>query len=358
MARGLVRGGSVILALVLACSKREAAPVAAGDAAGPAASTTSSGGEDPEVARAVADLARCDAREPQSAVAPDGKPDLDKLFCPQEVAFDELARRIEADDVYLRSRRTRLTRACVGALDHPSRFVRRTAHACVAEQPEVLGEVSAARERLFDGLEKEKEGWVRPTRWKALGALDPTATSASTARALSLARAQASDDTALKAALEALLPGRPGGKEDRPTAPEVVAFAKDVAKTGRASDAVVELVMQSALSPAEACEVHADVVAAGGPDWTAGLVGASATLGRCKGATARIVDAVVARVARAKTDPASWTRIECNRLARSLDLGFSAPEKARLRTALQSLSPTQRQGYGGDAIAEVLERLR
>jgi len=345
----------LVVALSAACTKRDPAPAPA-DAAGPTASAVSpTASEDAEMARVLGEVAGCDTFE-RREVAPqsNGLPDLDSLLCPADVAFHELQRRIEADDDYLRSRRARLTRACGGALDHPNRFIRRTAHDCVADQPEALGEASATRERLLEGLEKEKDERVRPSRWKALGALDPTATSASTTRALVVARAHASDDETLVAALEAL---RPRAK-DRPTAPEVVAFAREIARTGRAGDAVVELVMQSALSPAEACEVHADVAAAGGKDWTEGLVGASATLGRCKGATARIVDAVVARTARAKAEPDSWTRAACSRLRIGLDLGFSAPERTRLRTALKSLSPAQRQGYAGDAVAEVLERLR
>jgi hypothetical protein len=315
-------------------------------------------GADTAISAALERLAQCENRAPKKpALGPDGKVDLDELdglFCPHELAWEALLDQLDEQDDLSRKNHTRLASTCGGYFGHASVWVRRAAYRCVAKHPDGVAETRAQLEGMLAKLANEKDADVQRAMWNAVGALDPTKHGLA-ARAVELARAQAGDEQLLEAALEALLPSSPY----QPTSGEALGFAVELAKSGRGGGEVVKLITASAMTPTEACELHAATLESKGKAWASGLDGMAATEGRCKAFIQRAVDAIVARTEQAQSSPEAWQKEASLALRDELDaLALEAAQKTKLRAALTKLSKEQREAYGMDVITPVIESLR
>jgi hypothetical protein len=342
-------GGSASAAASLAASA-SAAPAASASAATDAAHAT--------IVAALERLAGCETHSPgKPPVGADGKLDLEKLdglFCPHDVAWEELVDQLDEDDGLGRKNHARLAAVCSPRLGHPSPWVRRAAHRCLAEHPDGVADARGALDGVLTQLGSEQDASVRRAMWQSVGALDPTKHGLA-ARAVELARKDANDDELLEPALSALVPS----SDYVATSPEATSFGVELAKAGRGGEAVVKLLGASALAPAEACEAYAAMLGANATGWATGLEGMAKTEGRCAAFSQRAVDAITARAERATSEADAWTRDATYALRDHLgDLRLDAAAKAKLRGALGKLSKEQREAHGQDVIATVLEKLR
>jgi len=312
-------------------------------------------GFDPAIAEALETLAKCTQPRDQSVLDADGKITLEQLaagICVHDLAWDKLHDRLKAEQDFLRTTELRLGRTCSTKLGHASPWVRSAAYRCVAKHPDGVMDHRATLDRTLAALAEEKDRDVRRAMWEVVRSLDATK-HALAARAVELARKESGDASVLEAAVEALLPS----SDYLPTAPEALAYAKELAAKGSVGDDLTKLVLHAAIVPAEACAIFEAMLGAEGPEWHAGLEGMDGVHGDCRASSAKAVDAIVARVELAQSKPEAWSRDANYALKWGVDV-FAAADKPRLRAALAKLSPEQRKGYGGDEIESVLEKLR
>lgn len=351
-----------LLSLPLACSSgatpnegASSTSSAAAPSASAAAEPAPPEGYDPAIAEALETLAKCTQPRDVDVLDADGTIDVEQLaagLCVHDLAWDKLHDRLKAEQDFLRTTDQRLGRTCGTKLAHASPWVRSAAHRCIAKHPDGVVDHRATLERTVAALGEEKDRDVRRAMWEVVRSLDATKHGLA-GRAVELARKESSDASMLEAAIEALLPS----SEYLPTAPEVLAYAKELAREGRVGDDVTKLVLHAAILPAEACTIFEAMLGAEGPAWHAGLEGMDGVHGDCKASSAKATDAIVARIELAQSKPEAWSRDANYALKWGLDV-FAEGDKPRLRAALAKLSPEQRKGYGGDEIESVLEKLR
>lgn len=312
-------------------------------------------GYDPAIAEALETLAKCNQPRGQSVLDADGTISLEQLaagVCIHDLAWDKLCDRLKAEDDYLRTTDLRLGRTCGTKLGHASPWVRSAAHRCIARHPDGVVDPRATLDSTLTALASEADRDVRRAMWEAVKALDATKHGLE-ARAAELARKESGDENLHETAIEALLPG----SDDVPTGAAIFAYAKELATLGRVGDDVVALVLHAPIPPAEACAIFEAMLGSEGAHWHEGLEGMDAVHGDCRGSSAKATDAIVARVERSKSKPEAWSRDANYALKFGVDV-FADTDKPRLRAALETLSPEQRQGLGEDTIATVLEKLR
>jgi hypothetical protein len=379
---GIVPLATWVLALPIACSNGDPskggaaasasnAPSSASGSAASAAAPSSSAASaaasappattvrvepDPTIAEVLDRRALCEGRSklvvPRPADAPVDLDTIAELFCPQDVAWEELVRRLEENDDLARSNHLRLATTCATRLRHESSWVRTAAYRCVADHPDGIAEPRVTLERVLAALETEAEADVREDMWKLVGALDPLR-SGLEARAVELARKESANENAPPEALVALLPQA----AHVPTGELTLAFAKELALQGRGGEPTVKLLLHAELTPSEACAIFESMLSSDGPHWHAGLRAMAEVHGHCRSSSAKATDAVVARVELARTKPTAWHRDANFALRDGTDV-FADADKPRLRAALSKLRPEQREGFADDVIQTVLEQLQ
>lgn len=145
----------------------------------------------------------------------------------------------------------------------------------------------------------------------------------------------------------------PRSKEHAPS-PEAVGYALELARQGRGSRGVVELIGLSDLEVSVACEAYASIASSTDLGWFTGLEGAARTRGLCKEQSKRFVDALVTRFG-GELEGSRVPPLALRTLQPLIEGGvFDAPAKARLRAAVAAVPQADRAGERFDELERLL----
>lgn len=367
-----------LLAATSACGERDPAssslPAEASTVASASAAPTQPG--DPREAKLEALLLAtvgCEGFALDEA-ALDAVDSMDDFLCPAELEFKRRAAEPSEGDELSVERHAPAARVCERHLAHESLGVRHAAMGCLAEHADGLQDAKLTLAALLDQAMIEPDGETATLLFQAVRAIDPTRHGV-TPRLVAVLRKRADEDHAVaperlgreararfyarqsyenrRAAETGVLALIPRSKEHAPT-PEAVGYALELARAGRGSRGVVELIGLSDLEVSVACEAYATIATSRDLGWFTGLEGAASTRGLCKEQSARFVDALVGRLggemAGSRIPP-----LALRTLQPLIEGGvFDAAARARLRAAVAAVPAADRSGERFDELERLL----